>query len=119
MLKLETALHTAWIDAVTGCGWVTAPVLDGPLFLDGPLTAPVAVDAVDLAATDYGVLVRRLVADGWEVLDDAGPVGVLPDGRDLFVLYHDDSMVEPDMDDLEKVEREFVQSTGAAMAAMA
>ena len=109
-------MHAAWFDVVTGCGWITAPATVGPMLLDGPIAAPVAANAVDLAAADWSAVIARLLADGWDLLSDgAEPVAVMPDGRDVLGLYRDEALTVPDLGDLARVEAAFVSEAGARM----
>lgn len=130
MHTLTTAMHSVWLDATTGCGWITGPATDGPM-LDLADVEPVTltdpdtgetlkarpVNAFDLASADWSALVRRLDEQGWEVHahHDGERVGHLPNGRPLFLVYREPLNVASDLEDVMVLEREFVAQTGATL----
>lgn len=91
-MRATSAMHTAALDPIAGCGLVLCPHEDDDLDLDE--------QTASLAATDFASLVSDLWhAGGWEPLDDEGQSpcdpysgGVLvdsvrPDGRMLLSLW--------------------------------
>lgn len=127
MHTIQTAAHAAWLDPMTGTGYVTVPADDGPLLDladvqpvvltndDGSTTVGWSMESVDLSAADWSDLVSRLDALGWAIDVRHEVVATLPDGREVWLALGPGILADPSIEQFRDSRREFLELTGATV----
>lgn len=101
---IHTACHTAYLDDLTGQGWLIAPLREQDIDLDP--------GQASLHAADELAMLRHLDGQGYEPLEgEQEPwcsVGRTTDGRQVWALYGRDPITsQPTMEELAGALAEF------------